>query len=125
MTLVFLDQHIEDLSNPGLGPGKTFAEDAIEHDNELPEFHVIFLGIAIVHEWAKDHIDKEWIGNNRACNLASRDWFCIQGQCVIFRDRFEQLLEVVGLCGEILSYLLDKKVQVVIESEGFLRELNH
>jgi hypothetical protein len=49
----------------------------------------------------------------------------LQSQGIIFRDSFEQLLEIVSLRREILVHLLNKKVKVVIEPECFPGEFDY
>jgi hypothetical protein len=87
--------------------------------------NVILLSISAKHEGARNHVNEEWVGNNRTHNFESRNRFGVQVLSVIFQDSPKQFLEVVGLRWEIIDDLLDKETEIVIEPEGSVGKFNY
>src|SRR2546425_414328 len=110
-------QDVNNASNPFAGPGQALAEDALEHHDELAEFHVALCRVAVDHQWAEEHIDQQGIGQEAGDDPPAGHGFRFKVELVVLLDAANETEEIVLLGREVLDDLLDEELKVVVETE--------
>ena len=111
-------ERLEDLPHAFERPAEAFRKDALEHDAELAELHVVRRRRPVKHDRAEQHVDEHRVAEVLAADPAGRLRLLRQAGFVVLVDVPDEPAKAVRLLRELVTGGLDEGGQIVGEPDA-------
>ena len=115
--LVVANERFEDPADAVQRTCKPLPEDALEHDAELAEVHVVGAGAAVEHQRAQEHVDQHGITEEFGEDRAGGERLLVETRLIERVDMLGEPAETVLFAGELTPDFRFQEAEVVGEPE--------